>query len=237
MKSVNKNHAHHTGGGRYIKDLVYGANDGIITTFAVVAGVAGASLSSGIVILIGLANLLADGFSMAASNYLGTKSELELFKREKGVERSEIRENTDLEKNEIRNILANKGYAGDDLEKMAELIFKNEKFWVDLMMQEELQMAPTGSYRPKGRATVTFFAFVIAGFLPIVPYLLLDSGSEDIFKYAILLTAVTLFAVGSLRSIFIESRWYKNGLEMLFVGGFAASIAYVVGYALRGLVA
>jgi len=215
---------------------VYGANDGIITTFAVVAGVAGASLSSGIVILIGLANLFADGFSMAASNYLGTKSELELFKRERNVESVAIQKDSALEKDEIYKILSDKGYSGEDLDRLAALIYKNEKFWVDLMMQEELKMAPVESYRPKISAIITFVSFVIAGFLPIAPYLFIDNGSEYIFQYAIILTALALFSVGSLRSIFIERKWYINGLEMLFVGGIAAVIAYGVGYMLKSLV-
>jgi len=229
------NNSQHAKSGKYIKDMIYGANDGIITTFAVVAGVAGASLSPGIVILIGVANLLADGFSMAASNYLGTKSELELFKRELSVEREEMRTAPEKEKEEIREILASKGYRGDDLEKMAELIFKNEKFWVDLMMQEELHMAPAESYRPRGGAAVTFLSFVFAGALPILPYIFIANG-QNTFKYAVILTALTLFLVGSSRSFFIKRKWYINGSEMLFIGGFAAVIAYVVGYILKGVV-
>ncbi|MEK7647316.1 MAG: VIT1/CCC1 transporter family protein [Patescibacteria group bacterium] len=225
----------HIKGGQFLRSIVYGANDGIVTTFAVVAGVAGAALSPIVVVVIGVANLLADGFSMAVSNYLSTKSEIDLFMREKGIEEEEVREIPEQEKAEIREILRQKGYEGDDLEKMVGLVSKNKKYWIDFMMSEELNFAPLISYSPVADAAATFVAFVLAGSLPIFPYLLLGGNGDYVFQYAIAMTALVLFAVGSLRSIFTGLKWYRSGLEMLFVGGAASFIAYLVGFVLRGV--
>jgi len=158
----------------YIKDIIYAANDGIITTFAVVAGVAGANLEPQIILILGLANLFADGFSMAVSDYLGTKSEEEYLEREG-------------DSNEAKK-------QGD----------------------------------PKRAALVTFLAFVVSGLLPVAPYIILGV-SESILIVSILATGVALFIVGALRTFATGRNWFLSGLEMLFVGGFAAIIAYYTG--------
>lgn len=218
-----------------MKDIVYGANDGIITTFAVVAGVMGASLPPVTILLLGIANLLADGFSMATSNYLGTKSELGYMGRERGVEEWEVRHLPAEERAEVRNILASRGYQGEDLEQLVRLIAKNKNFWVDFMMSEELGFAPHDAHSPLKSAAATMVAFVLAGFVPIVPYLLLSAGSFAFF-FAVLATGAALFAVGSLRSLFTGKRWSVAGLEMLLVGGAAATIAYGTGALISSLV-
>lgn len=221
--------------GGYLKDAVYGANDGIITTFAVVAAVAGAALSPITIIIVGLANLFADGFSMAVSNYLGMKSNEALYMRERAVEEQEIREVPKEEEGEVRDILMKKGYSGDDLGKMASLVMKNKKFWVDLMMSEELGFSPISEIRPVRSAFITFVSFVCAGFLPIVPYVFLGSGA-DMFLWAFVATASALFLVGALRSFFTGRQWIASGFEMFFIGGIAAGIAYGVGYAVGGVI-
>jgi VIT1/CCC1 family predicted Fe2+/Mn2+ transporter len=223
-------------GGRYLKDIVYGANDGIITTFAVAAGAAGAALSPLVVLLLGFANLLADGFSMATSNYLGTKSEQELFKKEERTEEQEIKIKPTEEKKEIRNILINKGYQGKDLETLVRLISKNPEYWVDFMMHEELNITPISeTSSPLKNSTATFIAFVLSGAIPLLPYIFLGVEGEP-FKLAILFTAVALFLVGSLRTIFTGRKWFFSGIEMLIIGGVAALIAFGVGFGLKQIV-
>jgi VIT1/CCC1 family predicted Fe2+/Mn2+ transporter len=155
----------------YLGDLVYGANDGIITTFAVVAGVAGAELSAAIVVILGVANLLADGFSMAASNYLSIRSR-------SAVEVSERRE-----------------------------------------VSEPFALR---------HGAATFLAFVVAGAVPLVAFLL-PVPPEHRFRTTTALTLLTLFVVGAARTLVTRGRWWTNGLEMLGVGALAAAVAYWVG--------
>ncbi len=156
--------------GRYIKDIIYGANDGIVTTFAVVAGSVGAGLSARVILILGFSNLLADGFSMGAGNFLGSRSEKEVAQA-----------------------------AGEKYVKSA--------------------------FTP---AVLTFCSFVVAGALPLLPFVVGNGGN---FTWAMLTTATALFTVGAtLGAMVMHRHWVLWGLEMLFVGGIASTIAYVIGY-------
>lgn len=219
--------------GLYFKDIVFSANDGIVTTFAVIAGVAGADLSSGVILIIGFANLFADGFSMATGNYLGTKSEHDLYHREELIEDHEIEHMRHKEIEEVKHILIEKGYNEDDAVKMTELISKNKQYWIDFMMHEEMGLFAPDSDSPFKKGAVTFVSFFIAGFIPIIPYLI--GYNESTFIVASVITAIELFIIGSLRHFFTDRNWLYSGFEMLFVGGSAALMAYIVGILLKGI--
>ncbi len=220
--------------GEYIGDIVYGANDGIITTFAVVAGVAGAGLEPIIVLILGAANLFADGFSMAAGNYLARKSEREYRKTERQREEWEIDKLPEEEKQEIREIYQAKGFTGAELERAVEIITSNRKIWVDEMMIGELKIMESEDGHPLKNSLATFCAFVVAGGIPLIPYIFLDTGQNN-FGWAIAATGITLFVIGSLRTLITGKKWWLAGLEMLGVGTVAATVAYVVGNLLSHL--
>jgi len=221
--------------GEHIKDAVYAANDGIITTFAVVAGVVGASLEPIVILVLGFANLFADGISMASGNYLGTKSEKDLYSKEKARNRQLLEENKEAYKKRIVSFLQKKGYSGADLESLVEMIIHNEKFALDFIMHEELGLVEQEEARPLKGAFVTLIAFMMAGFVPLIPYIFF-SQAENTFIYAALFTALALFGIGASRSAFIEKSWLLAGLEMLFVGGLAAIVAYGVGFIIKQIV-
>lgn len=233
MEQLSKNHKHRNSGA-YLKDIVYGANDGIITTFAIVAGVAGASLDSTVVILLGLANLFADGFSMAASNYLGSKSERDYVVQERRTEELELYHTPDIEHAEMFGFLQRRGYIKEDANMLLALLSKNKEFWLDIMTREELGIGPPEKTdKPLRSAAATFFSFVIAGSVPLIPYFFTMQGS--LFGLAIIATAASLFGIGALRSLITNQRWYIAGFEMLAIGGIAACIAYGIGYVVSGL--
>jgi len=222
----------------YLKDFVYGAIDGAITTFAVVTGVAGAGLSSGVVIVLGLANLLADGFSMGISNFLGTRAENQRREFTRAEEHREIRVFPEGEREEIRQIFANKGFTGERLEMVVEVITADRERWVDTMMLEEhgMSLTPESAWMA---GLVTFAAFVLVGVIPLVTFLCnwFVSGTIALpFFWSSVLTLVSFFVVGAFKGRYVSQSWYKSGLETLLVGAVAALIAYGVGMLLRGLV-
>lgn len=231
---MSKQRERHVVLGHYLRDIVFAANDGIITTFAVVAGVVGAALSSKIILIIGFASLLADGFSMATGNYLGTKSEKELYQKEEALEKEEIENLREKELEEIREILFKKGYQSSNLESMVRLISSNKQYWVDFMMHEELGLFLPEVDSPIRHAAATFIAFITVGAIPLFPYLIL-SGNQALVASAAF-SGLTLFAVGALRKFFSQRSWLKSGLEMLLMGGFTAGIAYLIGYLLKFVV-
>jgi vacuolar iron transporter family protein len=223
--------------GKYIGDLVYGALDGMVTTFAVVSGVEGAKLSSTIVLILGFANLFGDGVSMALGNYLSTKSEKDYVKKERERETWEVDNVPEGEREEIRVIFRKKGFEGKDLERAVKIITSDKKRWVDTMMHEELGL-DTEEKNPLKSSLATFFAFVIAGLIPILSFILVSiipGLTINTFFTAVILTAVALFCVGAMRSLVTGINWMRSGIEMLIVGSIAASAAYLVGFLLKGL--
>jgi VIT1/CCC1 family predicted Fe2+/Mn2+ transporter len=218
----------------YLGDLVFGAIDGTVTTFAVVAGTAGAGLASGVAIVLGFANLLADGFSMAAGNYLSTRSEAQLVERVRRMEERHIDQIPDGEREEIRQIFAAKGIQGDVLNEVVHAITQDRRRWVDTMVREEfgLQVKPRSPWRAAG---ATFVAFGIAGFVPLAPLLLPFAWiTQNSFALSSIATALTFFLIGTIKGRVVERSTWQSGLETLLVGGSAAVLAYLVGLWLRG---
>ena len=214
--------------GVYIKDIVYGANDGIVTTFAVVTAAVGAGFGTNVIIILGLANLFADGVSMGVSNYLGARSENSLYNKEQGREHLEVATIPQVEKREVADIFVSKGFSAIDAETMSTIISQNESFWVDFMMKYEIGMGePTHGTEWKS-ASVTFLAFILAGTLPLLSFLF--ASPQNMFTYSVWATGVAFFVVGSARSLFTEKNWFVSGVEMFLFGGLASGVSYAVGY-------
>ncbi|HJZ79222.1 MAG TPA: VIT1/CCC1 transporter family protein [Pyrinomonadaceae bacterium] len=216
----------------YLRDWIYGGIDGSVTTFAVVTGVVGAHLSPVVIVIMGLANLMGDGFSMAASNFLGTRSEHDDVTRLEAIERRHIALAPEGEREEVRQIFAAKGFAGPDLERVVELITSDPDRWVRTMLTEEygLPLQPRSAWMA---AVSTFSAFAVCGLVPLLPFLL---GINHGFIVSMILTGAVFFLIGSVKSLWSTAWWWRSGLSTLLVGGIAAGLAYVVGVFLKSLV-
>ena len=208
-----------------LRDAVYGAIDGTVTTFAIVAGVAGAGLSPFIVVILGLANVLADGFSMAAANYSGTKADQDNIRRIRLIEERHIEDYPRGEWLEVREILAQKGLAGAVLDQATDAITRNKESWIALMMEGEYGMGGVEPH-PLRAAITTFASFLVAGMIPLLPFVLKLDGAFTISAW---MTMATFFAIGALKSFWSLSPWWKSAGETLLIGGAAALLAYGVG--------
>ena len=221
----------------YLGEFVYGSIDGSVTTFAVVAGAAGAHLDSSVVIILGFANLIADGFAMSVGSYLSTKSELQNYEKHKRIEYWEIENLREKEVQEVRDIYLAKGFEGDLLEQVVDKITEDKDRWVDTMMMEELEMIPTNK-SPLAMGMVTFISFVIVGFIPLLSYVLDYTIRWDInlFYVSTALTSLTFIGIGALKSYVTHSSRIIGMLETLVLGTAAASLAYVVGSILERMI-
>ena len=216
----------HNDQGKYIKSLIYDGLDVIITTFAVVAGVAGA-----------FANLIADGLSMAIGDYLSTKAENEYQQIERERETWEVENYPEGEKKEMIEIYISKGMNEEDANEIVEILSRNKETWINVMMAEELGIVETEE-SPIKNALVTFISFLIFGFVPLIAYVLskfIPAMESSTFIIACILTATTLFILGALKVKVTMKNWIKSGLEMLLVGGIAAIASFVIGKLLSGL--
>jgi len=216
----------------YLGDAVLGAIDGCVTTFAVIAGAIGAGFSSGVAIVLGFANLVADGFSMAVSNFHSTKSQRELVDRARQRELRHIETIPEGEREEIRQIFSHKGFQGDILEKIVAVITQNRDLWVETMIKEELGLQTDGP-RPLPAALATFIAFMLVGAIPLLPFLVTDMSPGRAFIISIFVAGLVFFLIGIVKGHVIQGSRMKSGIETLLTGGGAAVLAYLVGYWLR----
>lgn len=221
----------------YLKEIVYGGNDGIVTTFAVVAGFSGAQLNNTsiptfsilTVLLFGLANLFADGASMGLGNFLSSRSEKNYYKSEKDRELTEIRRNPQAEKEETTILLQAKGFTKAQADDLTRLYSSNESYWVEFMMNQELELPNPENENPYLTGLFTFIAFGIFGVIPLLPYLLPIGNLSSAFFASALATFSALVLLGLLRWKVTREKLIRSVLEIVLIGGISASIAFAVG--------
>lgn len=235
MPAVEPHEEHHGSQlGPFIQDIVYGGNDGIVTTFAIVAGTVGAEMPSYVIVILGLANLIGDGFSMAAGAFLSLRSELDHYKRIRREEEEEIDEHPEVERQEVREAFGKHGVTGEALEHLTRILTSNRTLWVETMMREEHGLMREATARPMLHAIVTFLAFVFFGSVPLLPYVLGFGGARQ-FGVAIISVTCALFALGFTRSYVTRQRLIRGPLEILAVGFVSTGTAYLIGVLLKGI--
>lgn len=219
--------------GEYLADFVYGANDGIITTFAVVTGAAGASLDPGIVVILGMANLFADGFSMGASSILSMLSEKDFHTTLRNEQEYDIEHNPKVAQEEVRHVLRRWDTPREVLESMMLAITRSKRRWANFVLREEYSITEESTENPIQHGMATFIAFIIAGALPLVPYIF-GVHVDQQFAVSIIATAIALFVTGAAQSLLTNKKWWlKTGAQMLLLGGAAACISYGIGYLIK----
>ncbi|MBR9917960.1 hypothetical protein GYB29_09830 [bacterium] len=214
----------------YLGEFVYGGIDGSVTTFAVVAGAVGADLDSSVVIILGFANLLADGFAMSIGAYLSTNAEHDRYRKNEQIEYWEVDHLPEKEREEIRDIYRAKGFDGELLEQIVEVITADKDRWVDVMMKEELEMMEDHK-SPWKVGAVTYFSFVLIGIVPLFIYLYdhLFGFSGDAFLWSIILTSMCFITIGYLKSYINQTHKLRSIFETLALGAAAAAVSYFVG--------
>ena len=222
----------------FLRQIVYGGNDGIVTTFAVVAGFAGlgaegaAAVGTIAVLLFGIANLLADATAMGLGEFLSARSEQDVYRATRAKELREIETNPEMERAELIEIFTEKGLTEADAAAMTTILEKNPDFMADIMMQYEIGMAdPTGE-NPAMNGFATFVSFLIFGSIPLLPYFVLDPSPET-FNLSVIATFLALVALGLLRWRVSNETLTRCVGETVLVGGTCAVIAFGVGLAFR----
>lgn len=227
----------------YLKAIVFGGLDGIVTIFAIVAGCVGANLHPSKVVIIGIGNLLADAISMGFGEYVSSAAEEDFVKSERDREEWEIENCPEEEKQEMVEIYRDRyGFSDEDAESLVGITFKYREFFVRHMMVEELGLMATEGPSPVKRGVVMFASFSIFGLLPLagfVAWLTLSGSSTDsriAFVMACAVSGVALFILGFLKGSFVNQSPLKSGLLMILNGTCAGTVAYTVGFALEDII-
>eukprot|EP00301_Raphidiophrys_heterophryoidea_P024102 c7715_g1_i1.p1 GENE.c7715_g1_i1~~c7715_g1_i1.p1 ORF type:complete len:301 (-),score=82.11 c7715_g1_i1:457-1272(-) len=229
----------HNKSGDYIKSVIFGGLDGIVTTFAVVAGVAGAGLDNNVVIILGFANVIADGISMGLGDYLSEKAEMEFIQNEKRREEWEVQNYIEGEKKEMIDLYTGRGMTEEDATIVIDIMSKYQNIFVDTMLVEELGLLPPDEDdSPAKKGFVTFLAFLIFGVIPLLTYAFgyKSNNKTLLFAISVVMSAATLFILGLLKAKLSSQPLMRTGFMMLLNGGVAAASSYFVGWGIQSIV-
>jgi vacuolar iron transporter family protein len=215
------------GTGGNLRAAVFGINDGLVSNLSLILGVAGASSNNGIILLSGVAGLLAGAFSMAAGEYVSVRSQREMYEHQIGLEQAELEEYPNEEAEELALIYAARGMAKEEAHALAQRTIADPQRALDTLAREELGLNPEELGSPWGAALSSFFAFAVGAIVPLLPFVF--SGGNTALIAAIAVTGVALFCVGGLISLFTGRSAARDGLRMLLIGGGAGAITYFVG--------
>jgi len=220
----------------YLGEFVYGGIDGAVTTFAVVSGAVGAGLNNSVIIILGFANLLADGFAMSVGAYLSTKSVIDNYNKHKAIEYWEVDHLPEKEREEIEDIYKEKGFEGDLLKQVVDTITADKDRWVDVMMKEELLMSEE-TKSPFMMGLVTYMSFILIGIIPLLLYVwdYLFGFSANLFIWTCIFTSFGFILIGFLKTYVTQTSKLKGVLETLTLGLLAAAVSYFVGDLLEHL--
>ena len=219
---------HRSGQGEMFRNIILGSQDGIVNVLGIILGVAESTNSTQIVLLAGLAATFAESISMAAVAYTSTQAEIEHYDAEKKRELLEIDTIPEMEREEIRDIYAGRGFSGKLLDQVVAKICSDRKIWVDVMMKDELGLEnPAANMSSFKQAILVGGSAVIGSFIPLAPFFFLPVRESMIV--AAVIACVALFFVGSYKSHLTSGKWLKGGLEMMLIGGAAALAGFLVG--------
>lgn len=220
--------------GQSLPDAILGGIDGCVTTFAVVSGAFGAGFSASVALVLGFANLLADGFSMAISNYEAIKAQREHVDGVRRNEHHHIAVIPEGEREEVRQIFLAKGFAGETLERVVETICSDRELWVETMLREEHGLQTEG-LSPLRSGLVTFGAFLAVGAVPLVPYAVPGLGANAQFLMSLALAGLMFFLIGMGKSVVYHQPLLASGARTLLMGGAAAGLAFLTGHLAQAL--
>jgi predicted membrane protein (TIGR00267 family) len=210
-----------------LSDIILGGQDGLVNVLGVILGVAAATHDPRIVLVAGLAATFAESVSMGAVAYTSTLADADFFESERAREFRHIVEVPHLEKNEVRDIYARKGFEGELLDHIVETITANEDVWVAVMMSEEHQLSPTDRRQAIKSALVVGLSAIVGSLIPLAPFALLPVAHS--MWVAVVITALVLFGVGAYKARTTVGHPGKSGLEMAVIGTLSALVGYAVG--------
>lgn len=226
LEEVGKRHRGVSGGGN-LRAAVFGINDGLVSNASLILGVAGASADSSVILLSGVAGLLAGAFSMAAGEYVSVRSQREMFEHQIGLERDELAQYPEEEAEELALIYAARGLSREDAQKLAKAIISDPAQALDTLAREELGLNPEDLGSPWGVAIFSFLSFAAGALVPLLPFFALSGGRALVISIGV--TALALFAVGAAISLFTGRSAVRDGLRMLFIGAAAGALTYAIG--------
>lgn len=227
IADVGRRHRSTGSAGNNLRAAVFGINDGLVSNASLIMGMAGAGSSNSVIVLAGIAGLLAGAFSMSAGEYVSVRSQREMFEYQIGLEKKELELYPKEETAELALIYHARGLPKAEAKKIAELLMQNPEHALDTLAREELGINPDELVSPWGAAISSLFSFALGAFIPLAPFLFKDYWQT--LPVAIGLSGCSLFLVGAVLSLFTGRNALLGGLRMLLIGVCAGGITYFIG--------
>lgn len=239
MSLLQSNEPSHPVGGHFIRDIVFGANDGVVTSIGFLVGLSSTLPQAHIVVIGGMLTIIAGAASMALGNYLATKSEKEYYQAQAQAESWEIEHKPEQEVKEVRQVFIDQGFLPDDVDKIASHIVENRKLWLDILMKYELGMIQTSDDKHPVRAGLIMGSFYLAaGIPPLIPYLLVGTIFPNVYTAlfaAIAVALIVLIIIGTIRVYLNKSQWTRTIVETIIIGIMATLVGFLAGVFINAL--
>lgn len=226
-KNHDKHEKLHAPVGKFLRHAIFGMNDGLVSTLALMAGLVGAAMGKEVIVIAGLAEMMAGAISMSLGTYISTKSQLEFYGEEIEKEKKDLECSPQMEKEHVREIYRRKGFVGKELDNVVKRLTSNKKRWLNILVNEELGLNNSKMENAVIAGVVMFFAFIFGAFVPLSSFVFVPMGFA--LKTAMASSLLLLFFVGAGKTHFTGRSWIKSGFEMVLVGALATGVAYYLG--------
>ncbi len=228
IEDVGRRHQGTLGSSNNLRAAVFGINDGLVSNASLIMGMAGANSSNSIIILAGVAGLLAGAFSMAAGEYVSVRSQREMFEYQITLEKKELELYPEEEMEELALIYEARGLEKEDARSFARMMMRNPAQALDTLAREELGINPDELVSPYGAAIFSFISFTIGAAIPLLPFLFHNYSLT--LESSIGLSVIALFIVGATMSLFTGRKAWYGGLRMMVIGVIAGAITFTIGH-------
>ncbi len=233
---IHERHAPGGGIGRQLRDIILGGQDGLVNVLGLLLGVAAATQQVRVIIAAGLAATFSESIAMAGVAYTSALADRDYYQAQLEKERREVEEVPDVETEEVREIFRDKGLKGKVLDDVVREITSDKQVWIDVMMRDELHLAPISTTGLRWRAFVTGISTLIGSLIPLIPFFLMPLFGISVGTATLLavpLCAVVLFGVGAYKALTLVGDWRISGIQMTIIGMVSALAGYLIGRALH----
>lgn len=232
VSKIAEREPQHPSSGTFIRDIVFGANDGVVTAIGFVIGIAASIANRDVIVIAGILEVVAGAASMALGNYLGVKSQKEFYNQMESIEKWEMEHKPEAERDEIREIFGDMGFQKDEVELITKKVTSDPKLWLDVMMREELGLTREESGNPVMSGIIIGFFFLLGGIPVIIPYLFISPLTSALIA-SFLLGIIVLLGIALIRWFLNKGSLGKKMVETIAIGMIAALIGYIAGLVLK----
>jgi VIT1/CCC1 family predicted Fe2+/Mn2+ transporter len=232
VSKIAEREPEHPNSGNFLRDIVFGANDGVVTAIGFLVGIAASVANQQLIIVAGFLEIVAGAVSMALGNYLAVKSQKEYYAQMERIERWEMEHKPEVERDEIREIFGNMGFEKEEVEKLTKKVTADPKLWLDVMMREELGLTREEAGSPMLSGVIIGVFYLLGGIPPLLPFIFVHPVTNALIT-SVIVAVLVMVSIGSIRWFLNKGSLKSKVMETIIIGLVAAFIGYLAGWVLK----